>query len=90
MVPELKKTEWLDDLMPFLEAVDEGYNPTEREHQLLSRIAVLVCEYDSEIRAIPRSIRLLTNLQTLHLSGTQVSDLEPLSGLSNLQELFLS
>ncbi len=73
----------------FLEKIDRGYVPTNREQKSLGEIVSLGI-HDPHITSVPRSIVLLTALQSLDLGSTEIQDFSPLAGLTALQSLDLS
>ncbi|MBX3119210.1 MAG: leucine-rich repeat domain-containing protein [Fimbriimonadaceae bacterium] len=87
---ELTDEERLEILRPFL-ARSLQVAPSVITVDDAKRIMVLNLEFDEEVSdSILESFSFLSQLQTLHLSGTQVSNLSGLSFLSQLQTLHLS
>ncbi len=78
------------ELLPFLQAVDQGYLPTRAQLGILSQIEVLACDFMTHVDKIPQSIKLLSNLREVSFIGTYVEDLTPLSTLPGLEKLSLS
>lgn len=80
----------LKKLISFLEEIDKGYKPTEADLHKLAQIKIVGGPLQIEIRTLPKSIALLTNLQTLYLSDSQISNIDTLSSLPTLEALYLS
>ena len=76
------------EAIELLEKINNGFIPTDVEKNYLSSIRVFTWD---KIEKLPESIENLTNLQSLNLSGTQISTLpDSIGNLSGLQSLNLS
>lgn len=86
-----KKTKWSsEDILELLQKIDEGYEPTPAENEVLGERKSLHLS-GVDISSLPESIGLLTALQELVLSDTRITALpESIGGLTELQVLVLS
>ena len=69
--------------------IDKGYSVTEAEKIMLSSV-INISWNGRDYIELPNSIRKLTSLSELDLSGTQVSDISALSKLTSLSKLNLN
>ena len=68
--------------------IDTGYSVTEAEKTMLS--SVIHISWHRENTRLPNSIRMLTSLAVLDLSGTKVRNISALSKLTSLSKLNLN
>lgn len=85
---EIKQKRQLEEIAPMLERLDRGELLSDEEQTELT--AILVLDTFGWKGSLPKSIGMLTSLQTLDLSGVNISDWGFLSGLKALQTLNLS
>lgn len=82
---------WNDskDVLDFLCRIDDGYIPSHTELQKLAEITEVTLDPYTEINSLPKSIGLLKNLYALDLDNTSISNLDVLSEVTCLRNLYI-
>lgn len=79
-----------EEIFPFLQKIDAGYQLSETEKLELSQIIGIYGPLPNHVTVLPKAIKWLYNLERLSINSASIVEIDVLSNLTNLQVLNLN